>query len=80
MGLGMHIHSLGRRDEEMRPAKSAQLAERFGYHSVWCSDHILVTSKPGADSHALCLSGAKPVPNTCPLRGAVKVFLRCFRL
>ena len=29
------------------PAKIAQLAERFGYHSVWFSDHILVTRKPG---------------------------------
>jgi alkanesulfonate monooxygenase SsuD/methylene tetrahydromethanopterin reductase-like flavin-dependent oxidoreductase (luciferase family) len=54
----MHTHGLGMRDEEiwrlqvlpaaeMRPAKIAQLAERFGYHSVWCSDHILVTRKPG---------------------------------
>jgi alkanesulfonate monooxygenase SsuD/methylene tetrahydromethanopterin reductase-like flavin-dependent oxidoreductase (luciferase family) len=56
MGLGM-------RDEEMRPAKIAQLAERFGSHSVWFSGHILVTRKPGSDSNALCLSEAKPVPN-----------------
>ena len=48
---------------ERRSAKIAQLAERFGYHSVWCSDHILVTRKPGADSNELCLSGAEPVPN-----------------
>jgi hypothetical protein len=71
----MHTHDLGIRDEEiwrlqvfpaqeMRPAKIAQLAERFGYHSVWFSDHILVTRKPGSDSNELCLSGAKPVPNT----------------
>jgi len=70
----MHTHGLGMRDEEiwrlqvfpaeeMRPAKIAQLAERFGYHSVWCSDHILVTRKPGSDSNELCLSGAEPVPN-----------------
>ena len=43
----MHTHGLGMRDEEMRPAKIAQLAERFGYYSVWCSDHVLVTRKPG---------------------------------
>jgi hypothetical protein len=43
---------------EDRPA-----GERLGYHSVWCSDHVLVTRKPGADSNALCLSGAEPVPN-----------------
>ena len=55
----MHTHSLGIRDEEiwrlqvlpaaeMRPAKIAQLvAERFGYYSVWFSDHVLVTRKPG---------------------------------
>jgi putative tryptophan/tyrosine transport system substrate-binding protein len=83
MGLGMHTHGLGRRDEErwrlqvfpaaeMRPVKIAQLAERFGYHSVWCSDHVLVTRKPGADSNAAdlyrraatfvdrILKGAKP--------------------
>ena len=70
----MYTHGLGMRDEEigrlqvfpaeaMRPAKIAQLAERFGYHSVWCSDHVLVTRKPGADSNELCLSGAEPVPN-----------------
>ena len=70
----MHTHGLGMRDEEiwrlqvspaeaMRPAKIAQLAERFGYHSVWCSDHVLVTRKPGSDSNELCLSGAEPVPN-----------------
>ena len=49
----MHTHSLGIRDEEMR----------FGYHSVWFSDHVLVTRKLGADSNELCLSGAEPVPN-----------------
>jgi len=72
----MHTHGLGMRDEEiwrlwvlpaakMRPAKIAQLAEQFGYHSVWCSDHVLVTRKPGSDSHELCLAlaGAEPVPN-----------------
>ena len=74
MGLFMHTHGLGMRDEEIgrlqvfpaaerRPAKMAQLAERFGSHSVWCSDHVLVTRKPGADAHELCLSGAEPVPN-----------------
>jgi alkanesulfonate monooxygenase SsuD/methylene tetrahydromethanopterin reductase-like flavin-dependent oxidoreductase (luciferase family) len=63
MGLCMPTHGLGRRDEEMRPAKIAQLAERFGSHSVWFSDHILVTRKPGSGSHALCRSGAKSVPN-----------------
>lgn len=47
----------------MRPAQIAQRAERFSSHSVWCSDHILVIRKPGADSHALCRLGAKPVPN-----------------
>jgi alkanesulfonate monooxygenase SsuD/methylene tetrahydromethanopterin reductase-like flavin-dependent oxidoreductase (luciferase family) len=74
MGLGMPTHGLGMRDEEIgrlqvfpaaerRPAKVAQLAERFGYPFVWCSDHVLVTRKPGSDSHELCLSGAEPVPN-----------------
>ena len=50
MGLCMPTHGLGMRDEERRPAKITQRAERFGYHSVWFSDHILVTRKPGADS------------------------------
>jgi alkanesulfonate monooxygenase SsuD/methylene tetrahydromethanopterin reductase-like flavin-dependent oxidoreductase (luciferase family) len=70
----MHTHGLGMRDEEigrlqvfpaaeMRPAQIAQLAERFGSHSIWFSDHILVTRKPGSDSNELCLSGAEPVPN-----------------
>jgi alkanesulfonate monooxygenase SsuD/methylene tetrahydromethanopterin reductase-like flavin-dependent oxidoreductase (luciferase family) len=70
----MHTHGLGMRDEERwrlqvfpaaktRPAKIARLAERFGYHSVWFSDHVLVTRKPGSDSHERCLSGAEPVPN-----------------
>jgi hypothetical protein len=70
----MHTHGLGMHDEEiwclpvlpaeeMRPAQIAQLVERFGYHSVWCSEPILVTRKPGADSNELCLSGAEPVPN-----------------
>jgi alkanesulfonate monooxygenase SsuD/methylene tetrahydromethanopterin reductase-like flavin-dependent oxidoreductase (luciferase family) len=65
--LGMREEERGRRQvfpaAERRPAKIAQLAERFGSYSVWCSDHILVTSKPGAASHALCRSGAEPVPN-----------------
>jgi hypothetical protein len=71
----MPTHGLGRRDEERgrrqvcpaverRPAKVAQLAERFGYHSVWCSDHVRVTRKPGSDWHERYLSGAEPVPNT----------------
>jgi hypothetical protein len=47
----------------MRPAQIAQLAERFSSHSVWCSGHILVIRKPGADSHTLCHLGANPVPN-----------------
>ena len=59
IGLGMRDEEIWRRQvfpaEEIRPAKIAQLAERFGYHSVWCSDHILVTRKPGSDS-------AEPVP------------------
>jgi alkanesulfonate monooxygenase SsuD/methylene tetrahydromethanopterin reductase-like flavin-dependent oxidoreductase (luciferase family) len=72
----MHTHGLGMRDEEIwrlwvlpdaeiRPAKIAQLAEQFGYHSVWCSDHDLVTRKAGSDSNELCLAhaGAEPVPN-----------------
>jgi hypothetical protein len=49
--------------------EDAQLAARFGYHSVWCSDHILVTRKPEADSHELCLSGAEPVPNPYEVPG-----------
>jgi hypothetical protein len=53
MGLGMPTHGLGMRDEEMR----------FGYHSVWFSDHVLVTRKLGSDSNELCLSGAEPMPN-----------------
>jgi alkanesulfonate monooxygenase SsuD/methylene tetrahydromethanopterin reductase-like flavin-dependent oxidoreductase (luciferase family) len=74
MGLSMPTHGLGRRDEERgrrqvcpaverRPAKVAQLAEQFGYHSVWCSDHVRVTSKPGSDWYERYLSGAEPVPN-----------------
>ena len=60
----MHTHSLGIRDEEMR----------FGYHSVWFSDHVLVTRKLGADSNELCLSGAEPVPNTCSEGGCQGFF------
>ena len=74
MGLGLHTHGPGMRAEERgrlqvvpaaerRPAKIAQRAERFGYYSVECSDHSLVTRKPGSASHEFCLAGAEPVPN-----------------
>lgn len=54
IALFMDTHGLGVRDEEMwrlqvlpaeemQPVKIAQLAERSGYHSVWFSDHVLVT-------------------------------------
>ena len=60
MGLCLPTHGLGRRDEEMRPAKIAQWAERFGSHSVWCSDHILVTRKPGRPRMHSAVQGPSP--------------------
>jgi hypothetical protein len=74
MGLGMPTHGPGMCAEERgrlqvvpsaerRSAQIAQRAERFGDYSVECSDHSLVTRKPGSDSHELCLAGAEPVPN-----------------
>lgn len=54
IALFMNTHGLGMRDDEMwrlqevpatemRPAKLAQRAEKNGFHSVWFSDHVLVT-------------------------------------
>jgi probable F420-dependent oxidoreductase len=68
LGLFLNTHGVTNRDdddwwhqpmpgEEMRPVESAQLAERFGYHSVWMGDHVSLPEESPASVSPVHLEG-----------------------
>ncbi|HIM46247.1 MAG TPA: LLM class flavin-dependent oxidoreductase, partial [Alphaproteobacteria bacterium] len=69
IGIYANTHGQGYRDdtdmflshtpfEEMRPVRTAQLAEKHGFHSVWYPDHVCMPIQSGS-AHTANVSGKR---------------------
>jgi len=69
IGIYANTHGQGFRDdtdmflantpfEEMRPVRTAQLAEKHGFHSVWYPDHVCMPIQSGS-AHTANVSGKR---------------------
>ena len=69
IGIYANTHGQGYRDdtdmylasspfEEMRPVRTAQLAEQHGFHSVWYPDHVCMPIQSGS-AHTANVSGQR---------------------
>ena len=69
IGIYANTHGQGYRDEtdmylahtpvsEMRPVRTAQLAEQHGFHSIWYPDHVCMPIQSGS-AHTANVSGQR---------------------